>query len=75
MPKGWKRLDDQNGNVYEFQPAKMVLDTYDALELLKEMAEAIEMGLKYEDCPVNNPCKIYGHDEMRLVLKKFKEWK
>ena len=38
------------------------------------MAEALEKGLKYEDCPASEKCHIYGHDEMRSALTKFKEW-
>ena len=74
MPEGWKRLKVlcKSERDMHFETGHAARD---ALDLMKEMAEALEKGLEYEDCPPEGNCKIYGHDEMRAVLKKFKEWK
>lgn len=44
--------------------------------LVKCMAAALEKGLKYEDCPdpKMKKCPIYGHDEMREALRRYKDW-
>lgn len=69
MPKGYNDLVKNMDRLGWFPHSLTVV------VLLKEMAEALEKGIEHEDCPSVGSCHISGHDEMRAVLKKFKEWK
>ena len=42
--------------------------------LMRSMAAALDAGLKYEDCPTDEPCHIAGHEEMKEALRRYKEW-
>lgn len=48
MPKGWKRLSEANGNIYNPDPY-LPLNTEIALDLMKEMAEALDEILHPKD--------------------------
>jgi hypothetical protein len=78
MPGSWEDLrQEYQERVFEKNP----LGDYrviEALSLLQEMAEALEIVVEY--CPRGceddiEADKIYGHKEAREALKKFRDWK
>lgn len=64
-PKGWNRV---NRTISEY---KSTTDTEIMLDLLKDMAEALQMSVRGHE----EPCRMYGCEEARAVLKRYQEWK
>lgn len=68
MPEGWKR-------VYDFKdPGEDFGEVFKALDLMKEMAEALEEYEVAVDYWSNDDGDDIG-EPARNALKKFKEWK
>jgi hypothetical protein len=63
MPKGWKQLFSVNYVDDDFKYAMQ-----DAGQLMKEMAEAIEVSIA-------NPDLLRPEMQLRATLEKFKEWR
>lgn len=67
-PEGWKNLSAKQYSVLVPVEKKMAKETVFALDLMKEMAEALEDAIYYLDPEL-------GPDSPKKALKKFKEWK
>lgn len=77
MPEGWKRLKDCHDDLY---PNDLYdLNVLKALELLREMAEALENITCWvgADISEHEISKAVIEDQIKAeeVIKRFKEWK
>lgn len=73
MPEGWKRQHLYYKSLLDCGTIEKPCEQQLGLELLKEMAEAMQRCLDaMEGC--SNP-DTYGVQDLEDPLKKFKEWK
>lgn len=72
-PQGYDRLVKSTDSF----KGQLGMDIDTALAIIKDMAKALTMTTDYcpGDCKQGEKSYIYGHDEARDALKKFKEWK